>query len=118
MITQGTEFEQVNSLVTATIADCQMTGLQMQEVVNELTQRLRYDNAVDFLLDMTQVQFLSSDCLGVLVTFLTDVEQLRGRIVLVNCHPNVAFLFKVTRLDAVFALYDDIDEALAHMAHG
>lgn len=118
MLTEGTQIEQANSLVIASIADRELTGLQMQEVVCELEQHMRYDNAIYFVLDMTHVEFIASDCLGALVTFLSDLEQMHGRIVLANCKPNVAFLFKVTRLDSAFPLYDDVEEACAHVSHG
>jgi len=118
MLTQGTQIEQTNNLVVAQIADRELTGLQMQEVICELTQHMRYENAVYFVLDMQSVEFMASDCLGTLVTFLSDVEQMRGRIALACCQPNVAFLFKVTRLDAAFALYDDVEDACEHIASG
>ncbi len=118
MLTEGTVIEQENSLVVATIADREMNGTQMQEVVNELLQHMRYDNAVNFVLDMGKVEFITSDCLGCLVTFLLDLEHIRGRVALANCQSNVAFLFKVTRLDAALQLYDDVEEACEQIAHG
>lgn len=116
MLTDGTQIEQTNNLAVATVADRELTGLQMQEVICELTQHMRYENAVYFVLDMQSVEFMASDCLGALVTFLSDVEQMRGRIALAHCQPNVAFLFKVTRLDVPFSLYDELDEACEQIA--
>lgn len=118
MLTQGTQIEQTSNVVVATLADRELTGPQMQEVVCELIQHMRYENAVNFILDMQNVTFIASDCLGSLVTLLSDLETVRGRIALANCQPNVAFLFKVTRLDTTFPLYDDVDEAREHIAHG
>jgi len=118
MITEGTQIDQVNSTVTVKVADRELSGLQLQEIVAELTQHMRYDKAMYFVFDMSSVEFIASDCLGCLVTFLCDLEQLRGRVALANCHPNVAFLFKVTRLDTVFTLYEDLDEACTHIIHG
>jgi len=34
-----------------------------------------------------------------------------GLIALAGCQENVAFLFKVTRLDSVFPMYDEVDDA-------
>ena len=118
MISNDTQIEQANNLVIAKIGGSELSGLQMQEVVNELTQHMRYENATFFVLDMINVQFIASDCLGCLVTFLRDLEHMRGRIALANCQPNVAFLFKVTRLDTAFALYDDLEEACTTIVHG
>ena len=118
MLTQGTQIELAANLAIAAVADRELSGSQMQEIVCELTQHMRYENVIYFVLDLQNVEFMASDCLGALVTFLSDVEQIRGRIALANCQPNVAFLFKVTRLDAAFPLYDDIDEAREHIIHG
>ncbi len=113
MLSNSTQIEQHNSLVVTTFSDSNLTGLEMQEVVNELTQHMRYDKATEFVLDMGLVEYISSDCLGSLVMFVRDLENMRGRIALANCQPNVAFLFKVTRLDAVFEMFDDIESAKA-----
>ena len=118
MLSQETQIEQKNNTVIAEIADRELTGLQMQEVVNELIEHMRCVNALYFVFDMKNVEFMASDCLGCLVTFLQDIEQMHGRIALANSQPNVAFLFKVTRLDAAFPLYEDIDEACEHIVHG
>ena len=118
MISQQTKIEQTNNLVIAEISDPELTGLQMQEVVNELVEHMRCENALYFVFNMKNVEFMASDCLGCLVTFLQDIEQMHGRIALANSQPNVAFLFKVTRLDAAFPLFDDVGEACEHLIHG
>jgi len=118
MLTPSAQIEQSNKLVVATPTASEMTGLDMQDMVNELIQRMRYDNAQFFIIDFVNIQLISSDCLGSLVTFLRDIEQMHGRIGLANCCPNVAFLFKVTRLDTVFGLYDSVEEAAEDVADG
>lgn len=105
------DLEQHGSCVVATFGTAYLTHLELEELCETLADKMRYDNARNFILDLNKVEFLSSACLGVLVTFLQEVEHNRGRIVLVNCKPEVAFVFKVTRLDTVFAIYDDVDDA-------
>jgi anti-anti-sigma factor len=60
---------------------------------------------------MSEVKFVSSACLGALITLLQDLEHVRGKLVLACCRPDVAFLFKTTKLDMVIPLFDDVDEA-------
>lgn len=107
----STQIEQSNQLVVVTIGAREVTGMEMQDLTGELLQRMRNDKAQYFILDMSQVEMIASECLGSLVMFLRDIEPQRGRIVLANCRPNVVFLFKVTRLDAVFEMYDDVQTA-------
>lgn len=105
------EIEQQGSVVICTFGTAYLTHLELEDLCDSLEDKMRFDNARNFILDLEKVDFLSSACLGVLVTFLQEVEHNRGRIVLVNCKPEVAFVFKVTRLDTVFAIYDDMDDA-------
>ncbi|MFW6060849.1 MAG: STAS domain-containing protein [Phycisphaeraceae bacterium] len=115
MLPQEIELEQSGSVITVRIHEAEISHLHMQELVNECLERMRYHNARDVLLDMADVEFLASACLGPLVSMLQDLEHVCGRVALVNCRENVAFLFRVTRLDAVVGIYDDEKEALANL---
>jgi anti-sigma B factor antagonist len=116
MLTDGTAIDQIHNVLIAAIATREMSIGQTADLVDELMQKMRCDNAQHVLLDMTAVEFIPSACLGNLVMFLQDLEHVRGRIGLVNCRPNVAFIFKVTRLDTVFHLFDDMEKAKAEIA--
>lgn len=116
MLAQGHQIEQSSNLVVVTLGSREVTANQMQELINELMMRMRYDNAQHFILDVHKVEFIASGCLGSLVSFLQDLEHVRGRVALVGAKPDVMFLFKVTRLDSVFPLCDDIDEAKSEVS--
>ncbi len=111
MIERPPHIEQTNTLVVATLYEREVTPLAMQELINELLSRMRYDNAQHFILDMASVAFVSSACLGSLVSFLQELEHVRGRIALANCKPDILFLFKVTRLESVFHICEDVEAA-------
>lgn len=116
MLTDGTVLDQVHNVVIATIGTRELTIAQTADLIDELMQKMRCDNAQHVLLDMASVEFIPSACLGNLVMFLQDLEHVRGRIGLVNCRPDVLFVFKVTRLDSVFHLFDDMEKAKAEIA--
>lgn len=113
MIAQDFEVDQDHSLVVVRFHTPELTGPVMQEAAVEMEQRLRYHNASYFVLDVAAVEFMDSACVGAMVQFLQEVEHVRGRIALAGCRPNTAFLFRVTRLDSVFGLYDDVADARA-----
>ncbi|MCC7193899.1 MAG: STAS domain-containing protein [Phycisphaeraceae bacterium] len=115
MLTDGTVIEQVNNVVIATVGTRELSLRQLTELIDELMQKMRCDNAQHVLLDMATVDFIPSACLGSLVMFLQDLEHVRGRIGLVHCRPDVLFVFKVTRLDSVFHLFDDMEKAMAEI---
>ena len=115
MLPEQIDLDQTGSVITAHLREKEVSHEHMQELVNECLERMRYHNARDVILDLSEVEFLCSACLGPLVSMLQDLEHVCGNVAAVNCSDNVAFLFKVTRLDSVIGLYDDEKEALAHL---
>lgn len=113
MSTQQMDLEQSGAVVTARLHTPEVTHLQMQQIIDECLERMRCHNASFVILDMAGVEFMASACLGPLVSLCRDMEHVRGKLALVRCTNNVAFLFRVTRLDAVFGIFDDEEEALA-----
>ena len=93
----------------------QLTHLEMDEVCVELMERVRLHNTRHFVLDFSEVEFLASACVGALVAFLQDLEPMHGRVMLANCRPEVAFIFKVTRLDNIFPIFDDVSDAIEEL---
>ena len=112
MATHTSDIEQAGPHVTVHVAGPQASHADLNEIVADCCDLMRYNNAVNFVFDLEKVEFLASACIGSLVELLREVEPMRGRIALAHCDESVAFLFKVTKLDEVFHLFDDIDEAL------
>jgi anti-sigma B factor antagonist len=111
MLAQNVNVEQTGNLAIATVVTPLLSLAEGQDIVAELQECIRYGNASLFVLDMNEVEFMDSSFIGMLVQFLQEVQAVRGRIVLASCQTNVAFLFKVTRLDSVFTLCDSVEEA-------
>lgn len=118
MLTEKFQIEQEAAIVIATASGPKLGAAEADALVEELTNRMRNDGGRYFILHIPNVEHIDSSCIGVLVTFLQDLEHVRGRLALAACQQNVAFLFKVTRLDTVFTLYDDLEEAREHMING
>ena len=55
---------------------------------------------------------------GSLVSLLTQLHKLGGRIALVNTHRNVQFLFKLTQLDRLFPICTDVLKAIERVERG
>ncbi|MEM9881861.1 MAG: STAS domain-containing protein [Planctomycetota bacterium] len=112
MADHASELEQSGANVTIRVAGPEASHNELSEVVAECCDRMRYENASNFVFDLEEVEFLASACIGALVELLREVEPMRGKIALASCAENVAFLFKVTKLDDVFGLFDDVEEAI------
>jgi len=116
MVSPTFQLDQSAHIVVAAIDSQALGGAEAEALIEELGNRMRYDGATHFVLNLAKVEHMDSSCLGVLVQFLQDLENVHGRIGLANCRPNVAFLFKVTRLDTVFSLHDDVESARLELA--
>jgi anti-anti-sigma factor len=64
------------------------------------------------VLDLTDVAFIDSTGLSVLLNALRRVTRASGRMALVCTNPTVLRLFEITRLDSTFAIFADLGEAL------
>lgn len=62
-------------------------------------------------IDMGKVGFMDSSGLGAVVNCLKKIAP-NGKLVLFGITPAVANMFKLTRMDRVFNLYDNEEEAL------
>jgi anti-anti-sigma factor len=116
MLSYEVEFEQRHSLAIAKPPGPHLSGTHMTELVVEMKLRIRMQNTQFFVLDMFQVEYMDSMAIGALVGFLQDLEHVHGRIALAHCNSNIEFLFKVTGLDAVVALFDEVEEAVEELA--
>ncbi len=64
------------------------------------------------VLDLSFVNFVDSSGLGAIVAVLKYIGK-EGRIVVCNLQAPVSALFKLTRMDKVFAIFEDVDAATA-----
>ena len=64
------------------------------------------------MLDIQNVQFMDSACLGCLVEALNLMSETGGKIALANPDHAVASLFRLTRLDRIFPICHDVMSAL------
>ena len=65
------------------------------------------------LLDFAEVRFLSSAALGVLITLKRKVDAAGGQLKLCRLAPDLLELFRLTRMQELFAIHGDDREALA-----
>ena len=67
------------------------------------------------IIDLSDVQLMNSSGLGMLVNASTSIRSAGGSFSVAGANPKIQSLFKMTRLDTVFANYSSRGEAvLAH----
>jgi anti-sigma B factor antagonist len=68
--------------------------------------------ATNFVISFENVKFLSSAVLRVLIKVNTAVGVRKGKLRLCSIDPKIMEVFKITRLDKVFDIRKNVDEAV------
>jgi len=71
---------------------------------------------INLILDFSNVRFLSSAVLGLLIRISKKVYESDGQLKLCNINPRIYEIFKITRLTKVFDIYKDVQAALDSLA--
>ena len=67
---------------------------------------------VNLVMDFSNVQFLSSAVLGLLIRISKKVNENRGRLKFCCINSKIFDIFRITRLDEIFEIYGDAKKAL------
>jgi len=86
----------------------------INELGDELVGVLAQAAPPMLLIDLEDVEFLSSSVLGKLIRLFKRARQVGGRVCLCSIRPSIHEVFEITQLDKVFEIYPDADEAIAH----
>jgi anti-sigma B factor antagonist len=97
----------------ATLTVTELTRGSGETQLAELLDELMQSGATDFVLDVQNVQYMDSACLGCLVAALNAQSARGGHIAMVNADRSVQYLFRLTRLDRVFPICTDVLSALS-----
>ncbi len=113
-------YDRLGVTLVGTPTSASLSGADAAKLASELCQKIHeahHDPASrggikHVVLDLQNVQYMDSMCVGVLVELLTALKEAGGRIALVNASANVEYLFKLTRLDRVFPICRDVMKAI------
>ncbi len=83
----------------------QAIGEQLFSLVDELGRR-------KLLLNFGNVEYMSSAALGKLITLNKKVQASGGRLILCNIDPQIREVFEITKLDKLFDIRNEEQEAL------
>ena len=106
------ETEMMGQTAVATLTTTELSQEQAAEQLAELLHELSETGAMHFVLDVQNVQYMDTACLGCLVEALNRLSVCGGRIALVNPNQSVHYVFRLTRLDRVFRMCPDVMSAL------
>ena len=81
----------------------------------EIAQR-EIDNGVRLcMIDISEVRYINSSGIGVMITILTKFRNKDGEVILVNPSEQVKKLLIITKLHAIFNIVDSREEAIQNL---
>lgn len=80
----------------------------LQESVMSVVEEAKQLNLI---LDFCNVQFFSSAVLGLLMRISKKVYEQEGQLRLCNINPRIYEIFKITRLNKIFDIYENVKSA-------
>ena len=81
------------------------------ELLELISQQIE-DNILLCAIDISNVRYINSSGIGVLITVLTKFRNKDGELVLINPSEHVKKLLIITKLNAIFNVVDDEREAI------
>ncbi|MBI1390971.1 MAG: anti-sigma factor antagonist [bacterium] len=85
--------------------------LRSPESLQSYFSELVEENRVRIIIDLENVSYVSSAVLGVLITLCKDFKDRGGAVKLLNAQPTVSNVLRMTRLDRLFEMYNDLSTA-------
>lgn len=110
---QMAALERLGQTAVATVTVSELTGPMATWLMADLLDEIAASPVRHLVLDLQNVTYMDSSCLGALVQILTKLQESGGRIALVNAGHSVTYLFQLTRLDRLFPICRDVMTAIS-----
>lgn len=89
-----------------------LEDLYINEIESDLLKLVEGRSGIKLLLNFKNVDHLSSAALGTLITLDKKVNEQGGELRLSDIHPRIYEVFKITRLNKLFKIFDSSGQAL------
>lgn len=88
-----------------------MGGPEATEI-NDKINNLLDENKLKIIMDLKNVEWMNSSGLGILIGAVTLLKNNNGQMKLINVSDRIANLLKITKLNSVFEIQSDLNNAL------
>jgi anti-sigma B factor antagonist len=89
-----------------------LVGGENAELFRKKLYELIEQKKKNIVVDMTNVKMVNSTGIGILISGLTTLKNARGDLKLAHISDNVKGVLNITRLNNVFHIYSNVDEAV------
>lgn len=85
----------------------------IEAIENSIIPVVEQARPINLVLDFSEVEFLSSAMLGVLIRISRRVYESNGKLAFCCINSKIFQIFKITRLNKIFDIYDNQDQAVS-----
>jgi anti-anti-sigma factor len=103
--------EEHGSIIVEVVDLNKATLLDAAEFKEILTQDIAAGRK-KIIIDLTECEFIDSTFLGAIVISLKRIAELGGKMRLVGVQPEVESMFKLTKMNKVFEIFETREDAL------
>jgi anti-sigma B factor antagonist len=100
----------LNDIVVFSLQGNLMEKYQANELINNLDNELANNNK-KFILNLEKLEYLNSSGIGVLINLYTKVRNHSGELILSDISEQVKKLILISKLNSVFTIKENTDEA-------
>jgi len=107
------EVEKIGDITVASLKERKILAEEQIQVIGEQLLSLANESGrMQLLLNFHNVEYMSSAVLGMLVTLNKKIKAAGGKLVLCNIDPQIREVFEITKLDKLFVIRSEEQEAL------
>lgn len=112
-VSPNLSIEFVDDIIVATLTDEKiLEESQIQALESSFMPLIDQNGSIKLLIDFSNVKFLTSSVLGLLIRISKKVYESGGRLRLCCIQPKIYEIFKITRLDKIFEIFKTREQAL------
>ena len=109
--------EYVENAVVATLTDEKiLEQADIDALESSFMPLLEQGGSMNLVISFSEVKFLTSTVLGLLIRISKKIYESEGQLKLCCIEPKILEIFRITRLDKVFDIYEDRWQALEAVA--
>ncbi len=105
-----------NATVVTFVDEKILEEMDIQAIRESIMSVIEEGGRINLILDFCNVRFLSSAVLGLLMRISKKVYELDGQLRLCNISSRLYEIFKITRLNKIFDIYDDVESAIQSLS--
>lgn len=107
----GVEYAK-NATIATLMDERVLEDIDVQALEDSIMPLIEETSGTNLVINFCDVKFLTSAALGLLIRISKKIYESGGQLKLCGINPQILEIFKITRLDRVFDIYEDQEKAI------